>query len=266
MTSAGGPPPSTDEIRAARQLLDRAERVLVLTGAGMSAESGVPTFRGSDGLWKNHRPEELATPQAFARDPRLVWEWYGWRRDLVRECSPNAGHRALARWAASRDGVSIVTQNVDGLHEAAAAEVAAEAGAVGPDPLRLHGSIFRARCTECAEEDTHDCPVDTRERGTLPHCGHCGGLLRPAVVWFGEGLDPATLDTAFRTAGEAGVCLVAGTSAVVQPVASIPLATLRSGGQIVEVNPARTPLTHMASHVLNGPSGILLPDLLAVPG
>lgn len=251
-------------VNEARGLLRDADSVIVLTGAGVSAESGVPTFRGEDGLWKSHRPEELATPRAFARDPRLVWEWYGWRRSKVAACDPNPGHLALARWALTREGVRIVTQNVDGLHEVAARNVAEELG-LEPEPglpLELHGSLFRVRCTACGQSYGHREPVDASSRESLPACRSCGELLRPAVVWFGEGLPAEVLERSFELARTADLCLVVGTSAVVQPAASLPLRTRESGGRIVEVNPDSTPLSEVASALLRGPAGELLPPLL----
>lgn len=252
----------------ARALLEAAKSVLVLTGAGVSAESGVPTFRGEEGLWKSHRPEELATPEAFRRDPRLVWEWYGWRRARVAACDPNPGHLALARMALTRDGVTITTQNVDGLHEAAALEVARELDR-DPDPalpLELHGSLFRVRCTGCGECYRDREPVDASDPETLPACRACGGLLRPDVVWFGEGLPSDVLERSLRAARGADLCLVVGTSALVQPAASLPLRTRDGGGRIVEVNPRPTPLSGVASAVLRGGSGEVLPRLLSGAG
>jgi len=259
-------------VRSARRLFDGAERVLVLTGAGVSAESGVPTFRGAGGLWREYRAEELATPEAFARDPRLVWEWYGWRREVVRRCEPNAAHLALAAFAAGRAGVEIVTQNVDGLHARAAHATAAEAagrrggrtpgGARRALPIELHGSLFRARCTGCGRTFEHDEPVDARSRERLPACARCGALLRPAVVWFGESLDPALLGAAFDAAARADVCLVVGTSAVVQPAASIATAAHASGARIVEVNPEPTPLTPIATVSLRAAAASAVPAIV----
>ena len=263
-----------DGLSRARVLLEAAERVVVLSGAGMSAESGVPTFRGPEGLWKRWRPEELATPAAFRRDPRLVWEWYGWRRATVAACAPNPGHRAVAalqvRRRSGRDeatGVRVVTQNVDGLHERAVLDALGPASAslAVDDPLRpveLHGSLFRVRCTACSAEAPHREDVDATSTDTLPRCAACGGLLRPAVVWFGEALDPVVLESAFDAAGRADVCLVVGTSARVHPAASVPLATLRAGGVVVEVNPEPTPLSGVAAVTLRGSAGEALPLLL----
>ena len=212
----------SDELDRARSVLDSADRVFVLTGAGISAESGVPTFRGSQGLWKKHRPEELATPGAFRRDPRLVWEWYAWRRELVSECAPNPGHRALAAWAhRRRPHVRIVTQNVDGLHTLAARSDGGDSAL----PVELHGSLFRVRCRECHRRTEHRSAIDASSPDTLPRCDTCGALLRPDVVWFGESLDPEVLDEAGSAARRADVALVVGTSAVVEPAASLPRVT-----------------------------------------
>ena len=251
-----------DAMRRAAAILAEAERVVVLTGAGVSAESGVPTFRGEVGLWKRYRPEELATPEAFARDPRLVWEWYDWRRAKIASCRPNAAHRALARWALARSGVRLVTQNVDGLHTVAAR---AEAGGGGPDPalpLELHGSLFRVRCTACGDRIEHRDRIETGEESDLPRCTQCDGLLRPDVVWFGESLDAAVLDAAFRAAAGADACLVVGTSAVVHPAASLPLETHAAGGRVVEVNPEPTPLTTRAEVSVRAPAGAAVPGIL----
>jgi len=248
----------------ARALVADARRVLVLTGAGISAESGVPTFRGEDGLWRNHRPEDLATPEAFRRDPRLVWEWYGWRRELIRGCRPNPGHDALARWLGERgEAAALATQNVDGLH----ARAAMEAQLDHPAPvLELHGSLFRVRCTGCRRESPHQEPVDASSREALPSCPWCGSLLRPAVVWFGEPLPQDTLDEAVRRAEEADLALVVGTSAMVHPAAALPRLTLGGGGVVVEVNPRPSLLTPLATLSLRGAAGRILPLLLGIPG
>jgi NAD-dependent deacetylase len=259
--------PSEDavgDLRRAADLLREARNVLVLTGAGVSAESGVPTFRGPDGLWRKHRPEDLATPGAFRRDPRLVWEWYAWRQERVSACEPNAGHHAIALLVRER-GARLVTQNVDGLHDRAAR---AAAGGAPQSPretsLELHGSLFRVKCTHCKWRGTLSAPVDATSEETLPHCERCGSLLRPAVVWFGEPLDPTVLAAAFRLAESAELCLVVGTSALVHPAASLPFATLDSGGELVEVNPAPTPLSSACSISLAGAAGVILPRLVAV--
>jgi NAD-dependent deacetylase len=231
-------------IERARALLARADRCVVLTGAGISAESGVPTFRGDGGLWKSYRAEDLATPRAFARDPRLVWEWYGWRREIVERCAPNAAHVALAAFASSRAGVLIATQNVDELHRAG--------GAPDSSLIELHGSLFRVRCTKCAWRSPHHDPIDATSVETLPTCDACGALARPDIVWFGESLDAAHIERAFGAAEAADVCLVVGTSAVVQPAASIATVTREAGGAVIEVNPVETPLTSIATVSIRG--------------
>jgi NAD-dependent deacetylase len=239
-------PTVTDEIERARALLLDAAHVVVLTGAGVSAESGVPTFRGAGGLWKEFRPEDLATPQAFARDPRLVWEWYAWRREMVVACSPNAAHTAIAEHALRRQNVTIVTQNVDGLHARAARDAAGASDPTPALPLEVHGSILRDRCSGC-EARSEPVHVDATSRATLPRCARCGALLRPDVVWFGEMLDEDILAEADAAAASADVCLVVGTSALVHPAAALPLRTRARGGVIVEVNPEETPLTRQAA-------------------
>ena len=249
---AGAPHAAVDR---ARRLLRDAEHVVVLTGAGVSAESGVPTFRGPGGLWKEHRAEDLATPEAFARDPRLVWEWYGWRRRVVRQCTPNAAHVALARTASNRDGFRIVTQNVDGLHAAAASSPEAY-------PIELHGSLFRTRCTSCSERRDDRADVDATSLEKLPRCRSCGALARPDVVWFGESLDPGVLGEAVELASNASVCLVVGTSALVHPAAGLADLTRRAGGDVIEVNVADTPLTGSATIALRGPAAVIVPDIL----
>lgn len=256
-------PPDATELESARRRLLDADRATVLTGAGVSAASGVPTFRGEDGLWRDHRPEDLATPRAFEDDPRLVWEWYGWRRRTVADCRPNVAHRALASWTLRREGVRLVTQNVDDLHERALRE---DAGDRSPPEhartLELHGSLFRTLCTGCGRRRPHRERIDASGGGTLPRCGECGELLRPDVVWFGESLPRGTLEAAMDAARRASACLVAGTSAAVQPAASVARVAAESGAVLVEVNPERTPLTGLAEHALAGPAEEILPALL----
>ncbi len=223
-------------------------RVTVLTGAGISAESGVPTFRGEDGLWRQYRPEELATPEAFARDPRLVWEWYDWRRRLIGACRPNRAHHTLADMEAGLPDFTLITQNVDGLHHMAGSRRV----------LELHGNIWRLRCTR--EGTTHE-DRRTPLPDLPPHCADCGALLRPDVVWFGESLPSEILEAAFAAAAACDVMLVVGTSAVVQPAASLPLIARQRGAAIVEVNPQATPLSDFADLVLRQPAAQALPQL-----
>ena len=234
-----------------------ARHAIALTGAGISAESGVPTFRDADGLWKRYRPEELATPEALARDPRTVLEWYAWRRSALADCRPNEGHRALARFFLGRGESGLVTQNVDGLHTRAALEAAGEDPAEAALPLELHGAVGRDRCQSCEAR----WPAEPLGE-TLPRCSACGGLRRPDVVLFGEALDAGLLDRARRLAEQADLCLVVGTSAVVYPAAALPLATREAGGHIIEVNVRRTALTEAATLALRGEAGTILPALL----
>lgn len=234
-----------------------ARHVIALTGAGISAESGVPTFRDAGGLWKSYRPEELATPEALARDPHTVLEWYTWRRSVLAGCRPNEGHRALARFFLRRGESGLVTQNVDGLHTCAALEEAGEDPAGAALPLELHGAVGRDRCNACGAR----CPAEPLGEA-LPRCSACGGLRRPDIVLFGETLDPDLLDRARRLAKRADLCLVVGTSAVVYPAAALPLTTRETGGHIVEVNVQRTALTEVAALALRGEAGTILPALL----
>jgi len=259
----------SDDLARARELLSGAARVLVFTGAGASAESGVPTFRGPGGLWRSFRADQLATPQAFARDPRVVWEWYGWRRWIVAGCRPNLAHVALGRWMLAREGITLVTQNVDDLHERGALEAAAALGvsAARAAPIRLHGSLFHVRCTACAERAEHRDPIDAAGEATLPHCQSCASLLRPDVVWFGEPLPEDALRSAFAAAREAAVCLVVGTSGAVHPAAAVVHQTLGAGGSVIVVDPGETAYDDMATARLWGAAGDVVPRLLdAGPG
>jgi NAD-dependent deacetylase len=249
----------TPLIHRARLLLDRAARPVVLTGAGISAESGVPTFRGAGGLWKTFRPEDLATPEAFARDPRMGGEWYGWRRGLIARCEPNPAHRAIAAWMARSPGVVLVTQNVDDLHERAARAAGAPEGP--PRLLKVHGAIFRARCTRCGEETAHEGAVDAASAAALPHCA-CGGLLRPAVVWFGEMLPADVIQQAFQAARDADVCLVVGTAGAVYPVAGVVHQAQHQGAPVIVVDPGKTEYDAIADLRFAAKAGEVLPLLL----
>jgi len=254
--------PNTEEVVGAKRALAKALRVVVLTGAGVSAESGVPTFRGAGGLWKQFRAEDLATPIAFGRDPRLVWEWYGWRRAEVGRCRPNPAHLALARWMLSRAGVTLVSQNVDDLHERAAREVALEAEASARAlPIKLHGSLFHDRCARCNHRVAGGA-VDATGLETLPHCAECGGLMRPDVVWFGEMLPARAVEAAFAAAADAEACLVIGTTGAVYPAAGVAHAAKASGASVVIVDPGPTELDGIADVRLRGAAGDIVPRIL----
>lgn len=230
-----------------RQLAQRPS-VAVLTGAGVSAESGVPTFRDAQcGLWARYDPMALATPQAFERDPALVWQWYRWRRELIAVAAPNAGHRALAGLEDLLDEFTLITQNVDGLHRAAGSRAV----------LELHGDINR---TICSRERI---PVnDDPASGEPPRCPRCGAPGRPDVVWFGEALPAATLEKAFDAARTCELFFSIGTSTTVEPAASLPWVALESGATVVEINPQRTPLSGHAHYALAGQFGEMLASLV----
>ena len=229
--------------------LINARTVTVLTGAGISAESGIPTFRDAQsGLWSAYRPEELATPQAFQRDPKLVWEWYTWRRDLINRAKPNPGHDSLVIMETRIQDFCLVTQNVDGLHQRAGSK----------NVLELHGNIHRSRCFR--EGVLVNLPE--AEGDIPPQCPGCGSYLRPDVVWFGESLSEDTLHQAWEAANQCDLFFSIGTSALVHPAASLPEIALRSGGKVVEININRTPLTQKATYFLQGSAVRVLPLVL----
>jgi len=231
----------------AREWVRNCRSLCVLSGAGVSAESGVPTFRGPQGLWKRKDPTSLATPEAFAEDPKEVWEWYQWRRRKIRQCAPNAGHVALAAVEPTKPDFLLVTQNVDGLHRAAGSRRLVE----------IHGSIWTVRCTGCGagreeREDFLELP---------PRCGSCGGLLRPGVVWFGEMLPREASDAATDMLTRCEVLIVAGTSAVVAPASGYAAMAKRRGARVIEVNPDETPVSGICDVSVRGKSGEVLPAL-----
>jgi NAD-dependent deacetylase len=236
-------------VNVVREWLRDASSIAVLTGAGVSAESGVPTFRGENGLWKQYRAEDLATPGAFARDPKLVWQWYDWRRSLIAKAEPNPGHYALAAAEARARKFTLITQNVDGLHELAGSR----------NVLRLHGSIWMLRCLECKRErEDRRSPLPE-----LPPRCECGGMLRPGVVWFGETLPSKIWNDAETAARQADLFLLVGTSAMVYPAAGLASIAKSSGARVVEINIAETGLSDSIDEFLQGPSGELLPQLIA---
>ena len=236
-----------DSIAEARALVARARRIVALTGAGISAESGVPTFRGAGGLWRTFRAEDLATPGAFERDPKLVWEWYDWRRGIIAGAAPNAGHAALARLESRAAGFMLVTQNVDGLHRLAGSR----------NVIYLHGDIWTIRCTRCgAEREDRRVPLPE----IPPRCG-CGGLERPGVVWFGEALPEGALERASREVAAAELVLIVGTSAVVWPAAGLGAIAIRAGVPVVEINPEPTDYSERVLSI-RGKAGEVLPRIV----
>jgi NAD-dependent deacetylase len=226
----------------------KSRYLTALTGAGVSAESGIPTFRGKDGLWNKYRPEELATPEAFARDPELVWKWYAWRMSVVFSAKPNPAHDAFTKLEKLGILKCLITQNVDDLHERAGSEKV----------LHLHGMLRKIICTEC---DYHEWAEKPPVVPPLPSCPKCGSLLRPGVVWFGEMLPQDVLSMAFDEVGKSDVIIVAGTSAVVQPAASLPLIVKKNGGVIIEINPTETPLSSIADYSLRSPAGEAMKEI-----
>lgn len=230
-------------------LLRGAANLVALTGAGVSQESGLRTFRDAQtGLWAQYKPEELASPQAFARDPKLIWDWYAWRREAVKGVRPNPGHYALVEMEKHAPGFTLITQNVDGLHRMAGNQRV----------LELHGNIQRVRCADCYRvPETWEDDTDS-----VPRCKECGGLLRPDVVWFGESLPRDQLEAAVEAARSCEVFFSIGTSGVVQPAASLAFAAHNRGAVVVEINAEPTPLTSKANFALQGKSGEILPRLM----
>lgn len=224
-----------------------AERVVVVTGSGISAESGIPTFRGKDGLWKKYRAEELATPHAFFSDPQLVWEWYDWRRGIIGQAEPNPGHTTIAGMERHYDDFLLITQNVDGLHGKAGSRKIVE----------IHGNIWKARCTnEMTERFLEENPLSQ-----LPPRCECGALLRPAVVWFGESLPVNGILKAEKAIKSCDVLMAVGTSGYVYPVASFPMAAQVAGATVIEINIEETPISQIADYTLLGKAGDILPLL-----
>ncbi len=232
-----------------RSVIANARSVCVLTGAGISAESGVPTFRGVDGLWSKFKPEELASFDAFIKNPTLVWEWYQYRRTVMKSVEPNAGHKTLVELERLVEGFTLVTQNVDNLHQRAGSTRV----------LELHGNITRSYCIDCG---TFADDVQVGEEKSAPRCAKCGGLIRPDVVWFGELLPYETFRQAELAAERCGLFLCIGTSGVVYPAASLPLLARRSGAYAVEINQEYTDLSASMNETLLGSAGSILPQLV----
>ena len=258
MGAAGQSETDSAKIEAVADYIRGCRRLVILTGAGVSKESGIPTFRDKmTGLWEGYDPTQLATPEGFLKDPSLVWRWYDWRRQLVGGVEPNAGHIAMAEleaWMSGRAGAAegknfaLVTQNVDQLHQRAGAK----------NVMELHGNIVSFRCFERGHQWQGQVPFDL----DFPPLCQCGSLLRPNVVWFGEALPAATLQQASQAARECDLMLVVGTSALVQPAASLPYMALEHKARVVEINPNETALTQDATTFLSGASGAVMPQLV----
>jgi len=228
--------------------LKEAKSLLFFTGAGISAESGIATFRGKDGLWKKLKPEELASFDAFMKNPDMVWEWYQYRRNIVESVEPNAGHNVIAELE-KYYSVNVVTQNVDNLHERAGSSSIEE----------LHGSIVRNFCIDC-KTFYNDIKIESEKK--VPRCSNCNGLIRPDVIWFGENLRGDAFPNSEKKAKKCDICFVVGTSAIVYPAAYIPLTAKEYGAYIVEINIEPTELTYQADYSIFGKSGEILPQLL----
>jgi NAD-dependent deacetylase len=236
------------EILEAKRLLDNSTNVTVLTGAGISAESGIPTFRGETGLWRNFRSEDLATPEAFSKDPKLVWEWYEWRRKIVRNAKPNPGHYALAELENQILTFTLITQNIDGLHQLAGSR----------NIIEMHGNLWQVRCTKCGEiEQNHEVPF----RELPPMCGQCQSIGRPNIVWFGEIIPITIIDSALIAIEKCDVMLIVGTSGVVEPAASLGLIAKQAGKPVIEINLEHTPNSGLYDLSIFGKSGEILPLL-----
>lgn len=229
--------------------LKTAKRLVVLTGAGVSAESGLPTFRGPEGMWKNYRPEDLATLDAFQRDPVVVWEWYDWRRGLVAHAKPNAAHYAIARLEELFDDFLLITQNVDGLHKVAGTR----------NMVELHGNIWFTRCfAEGTVRENRETPL----KAIPPRCPDCGSLERPHIVWFGEYIDGSLLDKAWQESAKSDMFITVGTSGTVQPAAGMSAIARDSGAYVLEINITKTPLYYTANHAVEMSGGVVLPEIV----
>ena len=243
----------TDPIEQLASRVHDGIRITVMTGAGVSAASGVPTFRGSGGLWNNMSAQDLATPEAFRRNPGKVWEWYNWRREQIARCRPNAAHEVLAAWSLRYSGFTMITQNVDGLHEKAGSR----------NVLRYHGSIWEVSCWKrCASSPERWLDESVPFPEIPPKCPYCGELVRPGVVWFGEGIDPGIMDRS-EAACECDLFLTIGTSAQVYPAAGLIRLSARHGAFTVEINPEETPSTDDVDLSIRGPAETVLAEVEA---
>lgn len=228
--------------------LKSAKKISFFTGAGISAESGIPTFRGNDGIWKKFKPDELANFKAFVRSPAMVWEWYEHRRQIITECKPNPGHLAIKQLE-EKYSVTVITQNIDNLHNRAGSSIV----------LELHGNIMKNYCIDCAKRYDHQVELSPNK---TPRCS-CGGLIRPDVVWFGENLPFGLFEKAEDDVASSDILFSVGTSSIVYPAASLPYTALRFGVYVVEINPVETELTRSANLFLPGRAGEVLPAIAA---
>jgi NAD-dependent deacetylase len=237
-----------DKIKEAKEIIESASDITVLTGAGISAESGVPTFRGKNGLWREYRSEDLATPGAFARDPKLVWQWYEWRREIIKETKPNPGHYALVELENEKSDFTLITQNIDGLHQLSGSR----------NLIEMHGNLWQIRCVSCGIiEQCHDVPL----KELPPRCKGCGSLGRPNVVWFGEIIPMSVIDKTLVAIEKCQVMLIVGTSGVVEPAASMGLVAKQTGRTVIEVNLEPTVNSSFYDLSIIGKSGEILPRL-----
>ncbi len=246
---------TNDLTQQAAQAIHKASKIAILTGAGVSKESGVPTFRDAQsGLWAQYDPQELATPQAFQRDPKLVWDWYTWRRGLVAKSAPNPGHVALAQLQDLVPELHVITQNVDDLHEQAGSR----------DVIHLHGNIARNKCFDNCQGEPTVIDVTALEDADAapPKCPHCGAYVRPDVVWFGEMLPHHALHSAMHHSEQCDVMLVVGTSGLVRPASQLPSIAKQANATVIEVNPDYSMITRLADIKLEGPSGEMLPQVI----
>lgn len=236
------------EILEAQKLINDSASITVLTGAGVSAESGIPTFRGENGLWRNFRSEDLATPEAFSRDPKLVWEWYEWRRKIIKDAKPNPGHYALWELENQVPNFTLITQNIDGLHQLAGSR----------NIIEMHGNLWQVRCTGCARiEPNYEVPL----KELPPVCPQCRAVARPNIVWFGEIIPASVIDSALIAIETCNVMLIVGTSGVVEPAASLGLIAKQAGKPVIEINLEHTPNSGLYDLRISGKSGEILPLL-----
>ncbi len=237
-----------NEIQKAKEIIEKSKKIVIITGAGISQESGIPTFRGVGGLWKKYRAEELATYEAFKKNPELVWKFYDYRRQIIAKAKPNEGHKILAKAEKRFDSFYIITQNIDGLHRKAGSK----------NVLELHGNIWRVRCER--EKKTFEYRQNPMT-SIPPECPVCGNILRPDVVWFGESLPKDVLEKSYHLSSNADVAIVVGTSSIVYPAAHLPYITKQNGGKLIEINIKTTPLTDIADIHLKGKSSEILKQI-----